>query len=406
MTIVYNKFPRLIDLFEIIPDKRQKGKIKYSMKTIVLVRLLALVCGIVSMNEMNEKFNKDEIIENIRIITGEDIDSIPNWQTIQDVLEDMDINELLKIKKYMITKIIESKMFNKFRYKNYVQILVDATGITSCKYNLNNNCIKKKSKKGNITYQKYVLEAKIVFKNIVISIDTEWIENNNLNNENDKQDCEIKAFKRMAERIKKNYSKLQILVTGDALYAVEPVIAICKENKWKYICNLKPDRLKQIGNKFKDIENEVNIDNYKCVSNIEYKGHILTALSYTEIQKKGTKEFRYITNLDVDDNNIEQIVKLGRARWKIENEGFNEQKNGQYKISHLCSRNDNAMKIHYQFIQIAHLLKQLIEFGCIEVKEMRFGTKREMTEYLLSSLKTIISNLEFQIRKIQLRFDD
>ena len=36
----------------------------------------------------------------------------------------------------MIKKIIESKMFNKFRYKNYVQILVDATGITSCKYNL------------------------------------------------------------------------------------------------------------------------------------------------------------------------------------------------------------------------------------------------------------------------------
>lgn len=27
MTIVYNKFPRLIHLFEIIPDKRQKGKI-------------------------------------------------------------------------------------------------------------------------------------------------------------------------------------------------------------------------------------------------------------------------------------------------------------------------------------------------------------------------------------------
>lgn len=66
------------------------------MKTIVLVRLLALVCGIVSMNEMNEKFNKDEIIENIRIITGEDIDSIPNWQTIQDVLEDMDIMNYLK----------------------------------------------------------------------------------------------------------------------------------------------------------------------------------------------------------------------------------------------------------------------------------------------------------------------
>ena len=82
------------------------------MKTIVLVRLLALVCGIVSMNEINEKFNKEEIIENIRTITGENVNSIPNWQTIQDVLEDMNIEDLLDIKNYMVDRILESKMFN------------------------------------------------------------------------------------------------------------------------------------------------------------------------------------------------------------------------------------------------------------------------------------------------------
>ena len=38
---------------------------------------------------------------------------------------------------------------------------------------------------------------------------------------------------------------------------------------------------------------------------------------------------------------------MGRRRWKIENEGFNEQKNGTFCISHLCSRNENALKIHY-----------------------------------------------------------
>lgn len=43
----------------------------------------------------------------------------------------------------------------------------------------------------------------MVFGNIVISLDSEWIENTKLNNENEKQDCETNAFKRMAERIKK-----------------------------------------------------------------------------------------------------------------------------------------------------------------------------------------------------------
>ena len=34
---------------------------------------------------------------------------------------------------------------------------------------------------------------------------------------------------------------------------------------------------------------------------------------------------------------IKEIVKAGRKRWKIENEGFNTQKNHGYEIHHLKS---------------------------------------------------------------------
>ena len=37
--------------------------------------------------------------------------------------------------------------------------------------------------------------------------------------------------------------------------------------------------------------------------------------------------FTYITNLEVDDDNIKKIIHMGRKRWKIENQGFNNQKN-------------------------------------------------------------------------------
>ena len=36
------------------------------------------------------------------------------------------------------------------------------------------------------------------------------------------------------QSIKKEYPKLPIIITGDALYACEPVITTCKENKWEY----------------------------------------------------------------------------------------------------------------------------------------------------------------------------
>ncbi|MDD4188448.1 MAG: hypothetical protein PHX04_06845 [Bacilli bacterium] len=78
-----------------------------------------------------------------------------------------------------------------------------------------------------VSYYKYVLECKLVVGNIVISLDSEFVENNVISNEN--QDCETNAFKIMAERIKKNYPKLSFIASGDALYATTPIIELCEK---------------------------------------------------------------------------------------------------------------------------------------------------------------------------------
>ena len=117
--------------------------------------------------------------------------------------------------------------------------------------------------------------------------------------------------------------------------------------------------------------------NYYLSTGIEFKGNLITALRYDEITDNKTTSFNYITNLNVTNNNIEEVVRMGRKRWKIENEGFNEQKNGTYNISHLCSRNDTALKIHYLLIQIAHIIRQLLEKGSLLLKEMRIKTKKK-----------------------------
>jgi hypothetical protein len=58
---------------------------------------------------------------------------------------------------------------------------------------------------------------------------------------------------------------------------------------------------------------------------------------------------------------VKAIFEAGRLRWKIENEGFNEQKNGTLKMHHKMNRkNLNAMKNYYTCLQIAHLIMQLI----------------------------------------------
>ena len=415
LKIIKKYLPQLYPLFSKLTDKRNKSYITYNMKTIIMTRLLALICGITTMTEINSTFNKEDAIKNLSSICGQELTEVPDWQTIQDVIETLNINEIENIRKYIVNALIRSKMFDKYRYdvdktdKGYFQLLVDATGVSSHDYNLNGNCIIKKSKNGVIKYYKQVLEAKIVVGNIVISLDTEWIENVDMQTEKKKQDCEINAFKRMAERIKKKYPKLKFIITGDALYASTPMIDICKEYHWHYIFNLKKDRLKQVWEDFQDnvnYNNETSIKGYKLSKNIKFKGNTFNALSYTEKQNNKEITFNYITDLKVFGNKIKEIVAMGRRRWKIENEGFNEQKNGTYRISHLCSRNENGLKVHYYFIQIAHSIRQLLEYGSILLRDMKLSTKKEVSNIislnLTSNSNTDLNNLE---TKFQLRFD-
>jgi hypothetical protein len=72
--------------------------------------------------------------------------------------------------------------------------------------------------------------------------------------------------------------------------------------------------------------------------------------------------FVNLTNLKVDKDNVRHISEAGRMRWKIENEGFNEQKNGGYNLGHKFSRKSfTGYKNYYQCMQIAHIINQLVE---------------------------------------------
>lgn len=407
---IINKYlPDLLNMFSNLTDVRNKSYITYEMKTICVTRLFSLLCGLTTMTDISsDTFNTDNCIKNLSKICGQDLKELPYWETIQDVFINIDTNELRNIQKYIVKALIRSKMFDKFRYNGAFQLVFDGTGLSNHDYNLNDNCLIRKHKDGKVSYYKYILECKLVVGNIIISLDSEFIENEKMITEKQKQDCEIKAFKRMIKRIKKNYPKYKFIITGDALYAVKPIIEICEKNKWNYIFNLKPDRLKEINSIFEgniQCYNEVKHKNYYLSTNINYKNHILTAFKYIQIKKEKTTIFRYISNMEVNDNNINEIISLGRKRWKIENEGFYTQKHRTFNISHLNSRNDNAMKVHYFFIQFAHTIRQLLEQGNLLTKSLKLKIK-EVSHFLLDTLTSTISDLNNIETNFQLRFDD
>lgn len=247
--IIKQYFPQLTQKLNELTDTRHQSYVEYQMSVITVTRLLGLLCGIKSMRETTEKFDTDETIRNIATLIEIELEEIPHYDTINNVFEKLDINELRKIQKYMVNRLIRSKMFDKYRYKDkYFQIVVDGTGMMKFKKRHCKHCLKRVHNKGEeneyTIYYHYVLEAKLVIGDIVISIDSEFVENEDENVA--KQDCEMKSFFRMAERIKKEYPKLPIIISGDALYACEPIMNKCKENKWEYILRFKKDRLRAL----------------------------------------------------------------------------------------------------------------------------------------------------------------
>ena len=179
---------------------------------------------------------------------------------------------------------------------------------------------------------------------------------------------------------------------------------ICKQNNWKYIIRFKKGSIPSLYEEFETVvskENESNKSDYEFVTGLDYEEEKINVIKYTDVKKN--IEYVYITDLPIRNKNIEETINVGRNRWKIENEGFNIQKNGTFDIGHLYSRNQTAIKVHYLLIQIAHMLRQMLENGIKEIKDLQLKIK-EVSQKIKHHLTSIITNLTVH-KKIQLRFD-
>ena len=102
-----------------------------------------------------------------------------------------------------MSRLFEQKWLRQYRMPvNYYAVAVDATGVVSFSHPHCEHCVTKTSKKGTTTWSHYVLEAKLVHRDgYCLSLGSEWVEDPT--GKYNKQDCESKAFVRLAAKLKK-----------------------------------------------------------------------------------------------------------------------------------------------------------------------------------------------------------
>ena len=70
---------------------------------------------------------------------------------------------------------------------------------------------------------------------------------------------------------------------------------------------------------------------FRWINEIDFDGVTFNAFECLEETAEGTTPFVWLTGFHIDAGNVVELSQRGgRQRWKIENEGFNAQKNGGY----------------------------------------------------------------------------
>lgn len=308
---------------------------------------------------------------------------LPSTDAIEDLYRTLGEEVMERLKSVLIKELVERKVFYRFRFlsKKYL-ISIDGTGVTSYDNNYCNECTYKTSKNGVTSYFHNVLEAKLVTQNdMSISIATEWIRNEP-EKEYDKQDCELKAFKRLASKIKKAYPRMPIVILADGLYANQTFFKICKHYNWDFIVTFKEGNLPSVHQELNLLPQSAASQSERFVAsnkgysksqkftwhnNIDYCGFQLSSIVCNEVKnfvKSGKTEkrtFHYLTNMSIDKSNCYVISDSGRMRWRIEN-SFDYLKNHGYNLGHKFSRvSFLALKNWYQSMMLAHMINQFVE---------------------------------------------
>jgi hypothetical protein len=238
-----------------------------------------------------------------------------------------------------------------YKYKDYLICSIDGVQHFSSKEVHCEHCLTKKHRDGTVTYHHNMLCAALVHPNEreVFIMGSEPIINQDGASKND---CEINASKRLLPFLVEHYKEHPLLIVEDALYATGPNLRLIKEQpKWDFIVNIKPDSQKVLFKAFEarkqrgQVHSKKTTDKDGTTHRFWYANNFalndssgdvrVNVLFYEEEKKDGTiKKFSWATSLKLSWRNVQQVMRAGRSRWKIENEIFNTLKNQGYHFEH------------------------------------------------------------------------
>jgi hypothetical protein len=423
------QLPQILTTLKQIPDPRNPKKIKHKLTVLMLYGLLMFVFQFTSRRQVNREMSRPQFKENLMSFFPE-LASLPHADTLFRLLGRIDPNTLEKTHISVVNKLIRQKKFKQYLINNCYPVAIDGTQKLA-RYDLfaeqllQRKITKKKTDKNEVTvdnseadqdeyqYYVYVLEANLSFRHgLVIPLLSEFLEYQLGDQQKSKQDCELRAFYRLCNRLKQYFSHLPIMLLLDGLYANGPVMAYCEQKNWQFMIVLKEDSLSTVWQEFNALSKlqPANImeqswgrreQSFRWVDKIEYtfgQGNeslwlhlVVCEERWVEVNNQGeiqekTSRHAWLSSRTVHAGNVHERCNLGaRYRWGIEACILVEKHQG-YSYEHCFTLNWAAMKSAHYLMRLAHLFNALALFSVALAETVRLLGKRGTLELICSTL--------------------
>lgn len=421
-------------LFQAVTDPRVPYLITYPLAALGFAGVLMFVCHLRARRQITHLLRGNGAsAAKFQALFG--VQTCPHGDTTDALFSRLNVDEVQEVVTGMTETLIRRKVLYPYRLLGqYYLIVIDGTGMLVFSERHCAHCLTC-THQGQTVYYHPILEAKLVTPNgFAFSLMTEFIENPEAHPT--KQDCELTAFYRLTERLKQRFPRLPICLALDGLFAGGPTLTRCAQYDWKYLIVLQEKDLLTVHQEFEALcmlapENRLRFNtgpqgriqqDFRWINEILYEDsthleHTVSVIECIETQtdsdgQRQTTRHKWLTNFTVTDKNVTTLANEGgRLRWKIENEGFNNQKNGGFELEHPYSQNPIASKVFYFLLQIAHVLFQLMEKGSLfrHAFPQGVGSSKNLALRLLEAWRNLrVSAAELArlcTARLQIRFD-
>jgi len=333
------------------------------------------------------------------------IANIPCDTYLRTVLDPLDPESLRPLFKDVFRQLQRGKALESFVfYEGCYLLSLDGTGYFSSKKVHCSSCMQKTSKNGGVTFSHHMLGAAIVHpdqKEVIPLMPEPIIKQDG----ETKNDCERNAAKRFLAKLRADHPHLGLIVVEDGLSSNAPHIRELQNHNIHYILGVKEGDHKFLFEQVRQAEEAGQVTVWEFVDeatgvlhrfrflnevplNESNQDLLVNFLEYWEIHPDGSQQhFSWVTDFLLTQQNVYQIMRGGRSRWKVENETFNTLKNQGYQFEHNFGHGQQNLSVVFAVVMmLAFLVDQTQQLCCPLFRKVwkKLGTKKMLWERMRS----------------------